>query len=155
MNTYLLIAILSVYLVYGGLSVTALAFVIFDNNYLNQGVLWIPIITNTLHLGALIGGMLLKHVGTTGLKRYEPYPIRTLEWLYLLVDFWMASCIGAAMVGLTLDNDHKYLYTIAIVSNLSVVCGTGLCVYKSVHLLRRGVDDADSIQDGRRPSYTF
>lgn len=155
MSTYLLVAILSIYIVYGGLSVTALGFVIFGDNYLNQGVLWIPIVTNTLHIGALIGGMLLKHLGITSLKRYEPYPIRTLQWLYLLVDFWMASCVGAAMVGLILAEDHKHLYTIAIVSNLSVLCGTGLCVYKSVHLLRRGADDADSIQDVRQPPYAL
>ena len=98
----------------------------------------VPAVTNTIHLIALSSAGLL-------ISDWNPYPVEPKR-LYLLVDFCMAAFGGMSFYLLSTDDRSSDSYFhIAILSNLTVLLGTVLCVRKSIMLLDLKNDPSQSV----------
>ena len=98
----------------------------------------VPAVSNTIHLIALSSAGLF-------ISDWNPYPVDPKR-LYLLVDFFMAAfgCMSFYLLS-TDDRSSDSYFHIAIVSNLTVLLGTVLCVRKSIMPLDLKNDPSQSV----------
>lgn len=137
MLTILLYFILLVYLLYGGLALIAIIISYEHDELFTHFALCVPFVTNSFHVIAIVCGSALKQFGLESLTGYDPYPLKSLQWLYMLTDFWMATCVGVTGVSIFLYDEIEeanIMYTIVLVSNCSVIWGTILCSYKTLKI---------------------